>query len=275
MSMRFFVAPLGKFWVALLATWAAGSSFAACSRVLQVPISPAGISVTIQGTAVSGIYPDMLRQVGAKIGCQFSFSAVPRARQELLFDVGESDILMPAVHSIERDKVGHFVALVQTRAMLISLDTKHTPIANFTQLLENTGLRVAVVRGFDYGPAYLAAKDSLEKQGRLLQETTPANVARLLHEGLADVAIMAPSTMAATLLGHERFESMMNKLRIEALEELTWNDAGLYISRRSVTDADRAALEAGLKSVEKSGAVYEQFRLKLPARLIQASMRPK
>lgn len=248
---------------------------AVCTRDLQVPISPVGISVTIKGTVISGIYPDLLREVGAKLSCQFHFSPAPRARQEMLFEVGESDILIPAVHSSARDRFGYFIPLVQTRAMLISLDASRAPIRNFTQLLERRAMRVAVVRGFDYGPAYHMLLDKLHKQGRLLQEPTPANVARLLKGGIADVTIMPPSTMAATLLGDVRIESMMDKLHVEALDELDWNDAGLYISRRSVPVAVRQALEAELTTAARSRAVFDQFRLQLPGRLINAGMRPR
>jgi polar amino acid transport system substrate-binding protein len=264
-----------KFWFTVLAGLVIQPAAAICTRTLQVPISPVGISVTVRGNAVSGIYPDILREVGAKLSCQFNFSPVPRARQEALFEVGESDILVPAVHSSVRDKHGYFVPMVQTRAMLLSVDETGAPITNFTALLERKDLRVAVVRGFDYGPAYFALLDKLTAQGRLLQDSTPANVARLLKDGMADVAIMPPSTMAATLLGDPRIEMLMDKLRAEALDELEWNDAGLYLSRRTLPADVRRALEAELASAPRSRAVFDRFRLQLPAHLIKVSMRPK
>jgi polar amino acid transport system substrate-binding protein len=265
----------GKLWCAMLTALVMNSASAVCTRVLQVPISPVGISVTIKGDVISGIYPDILRDVGAKLACQFNFTPVPRARQEALFQVGESDILVPAVHSDERDKYGYFIALVQTRAMLISIDATRAPIGNFSQLLERADMRVAVVRGFDYGPAYFALLDKLKTKGRLYQETSPANVARLLKEGIADVTIMPPSTMAATIVGDARIEAMMDKLRVEALVELGWNDAGLYLSRRSMPAELRHALEAEVATVALSKTVFDRFRLALPARLINVSMRPR
>lgn len=54
-------------------------AWANCSRDIHVPVSQIGASVVSSGATVSGIYPDILRSLGAKMGCNFIFSVVPRA----------------------------------------------------------------------------------------------------------------------------------------------------------------------------------------------------
>ena len=59
---------------------------AACSRVINAPVTSLGFSVIVNGDSVTGIYPDIFRSLSSKETCQFQFSAVPRARLEVTYD---------------------------------------------------------------------------------------------------------------------------------------------------------------------------------------------
>ena len=135
-----------------------------CSREISVPVSASGASVIVDNGHVGGIYPDLMRALGAKTGCQFAFSVVPRARQVALFKAGLADVLLPASRTPARDKIGTFVPMISHRAMLISLAGSRTPITSAQDLLERRELSVAVVRGFDDGEHYTALLDELDKQ---------------------------------------------------------------------------------------------------------------
>jgi len=54
-----------------------------CTRDIVVPLSSTGVSVIVNNGTYSGIYPELFRSMGPRIGCHFVFSSVPRARQEL------------------------------------------------------------------------------------------------------------------------------------------------------------------------------------------------
>lgn len=82
------------------------NAHAKCSRVIQVPVSPIGQSVLIDGDNVNGIYPELLRSLTDKEGCSFAFSEVPRARLEILFESGRADLLIPATKTQKRDMSG-------------------------------------------------------------------------------------------------------------------------------------------------------------------------
>jgi polar amino acid transport system substrate-binding protein len=137
-----------------------------------VPVSANGASVIVDGLTVKGIYPDLLRAIGPKAGCQFAFTVVPRARQVAMFSAGTADVLVPASRTPGRDKFGTFIPMINHRAMLISVNNGRTPITSAQDLLARKDLRVAVVRGFDYGEAYTALIDELQNRAACLSKWT-------------------------------------------------------------------------------------------------------
>ncbi|MDQ1922473.1 substrate-binding periplasmic protein [Massilia pseudoviolaceinigra] len=263
------------FVIAVRAAGASPPALANCEQPFLAPVAPTGLSVSISGESISGIYPDLLRSVSAKSPCKFTFSVVPRARQEAMFEAGKSHLLMPAVRTPRRDQLGYFVPVIGTRATLLSIDSRRAPVRSIRDLLARKELRVVLVRGFDYGDAYLDMIDQLSAQGRLLLEKDAAAVARVLDAGFADVTLMAPTVFAGAILEDKRFGWMMPKLRIEPLEELPWGESGIYISRQTVTASDRSALQNLFAAAVKSGSVYESLKRYYPAPILAGGVRPR
>jgi len=247
---------------------------AGCSRVITVPVSATGQSVITEGDAITGIYPDLLRSLSNKEACNFALTAVPRARQENLFETGRADLLIPATRTPKRDRNGTFVALIRNRPMLISLQSARPAIATFQELQERTDLKLVLVRGFDYGQTYQQLAGFLGRQGRLILEVDAVSVARLLKSGAADYTIMTPSILAGALKDDERVRDLQDKLRIESLEELPWGDSGVYISNRSLSPADKSALQDALERAAKSGAVWKGFQRYYAPAILKGSIRP-
>lgn len=247
---------------------------AACSRAINVPVSPTGQSVITDGDTIKGIYPDLLRSVGEHDACTFTLSAVPRARLEMLFETGRADVLIPASKTPKRDAHGTFIPLVQNRAMLISIQSGRASIKSTQELLEHPNLKVALVRGFDYGPAYQDLVAALEKQGRVILDVDGLSVARLLKAGAADATIMAPSILAGAMQADERVRDLVDRLRFESLRELPWGESGAYISNRSLSAEDKAALQLALERAARSGVVWKGFQQYYAPAVLAGSIRP-
>lgn len=249
-------------------------SHAACSRVIKVPIAATGKSVRVDGDTIAGIYPELLRGLSEKEGCSFTFTAVPRARLEVLFESGRADLLIPASRTPRRDRHGSFVALVHNRPMLMSLQSTRPAITTMQELLDQTTLKVALVRGFDYGAAYQELITTLSQQGRLLLEVDALSVARLLKSGAADATIMATTILSGALQDDERVRDVLDRLRIEPLAELPWGDSGVYLSNTTLSPQDKAALQDALERAAKSGAVWKGFQRHYAPAILKGSIRP-
>ena len=251
-----------------------GMAQAGCSRVITTPMAALGLSVIVDGDAVNGIYPEILRSNQSKETCVFALTAVPRARQELLFETGKSDILLPASKTPRRDELGVFVPLTSSRAVLISINTERAPIKTLKDLLEAQDLKLAAVRGYDYGPAYQDLIAELTRQGRLRLESDPISVARLMKNGVVNATVMAPTILAGTLVDDERVRGLADKLRYESIEELPWLSNGLYLSKTALNEADRQALLEFFDRIAKSGAVWKGFQQLYEPSVLKVGLKP-
>lgn len=251
-------------WLAASTVLWAGAARADCTRAIRVPVAPIGMSVVTSGGEVSGVFPDVLRKVASETGCQFDFVVVPRARVEAMFAAGSADVLVPATRTTQRDLHGDFIPMMKARAMLISLASDRAPIESLADLAERRELRVAVVRGFDYGEPYLELLKTLRAQRRLVVEADTASVVRTLERSLADVTIMAPSILAGTLLQDSRTRPLLDRLRLEAMAELNWMDSGIYLSRH-LPAKEREILTDALERNARAGTVWKAVQKHYPA----------
>ncbi len=241
----------------------AANAQAGCSRSIRVPVAPIGLSVVTSGGAVSGVYPDVLRRIEADTGCRFEFSVVPRARLEAMFISGQADLLMPASRTPAREGRGQFVPLVKARPVLISLASDRPAVTTLQELLERRDLRVALVRGFDYGDAYQQLMTRLKEQQRLVMEADVGAVARAMERGLADVTLMVPSIFTGTLQQDSRTRALLERLRYEPLSDMGWGDSGIYLSPQ-LPPTDRELLAEMLDKAARSGLFWKTVQRHYP-----------
>lgn len=223
---------------------------------------------------MGGLFPDMLASVGAKAGCSFRFSAVPRIRLEAMFEAGSADLLIAATELERRDRHGVFVPVVEARPTLISIAAERAPVRSIAELLARRELRVALVRGYDYGADYQAMVATLSAQGRVYMEPDARTVARMIAGAMADVTIMPASAFIGSLQGDARIEGLAGKLRIEPLDELPWIKTGIYLSRKSLSAADLKLLEWSLNASVKSGAWWQAIKRHYPPEVLKHNARP-
>lgn len=266
-SSRAFLASL------LLAAAVAIPAQAGCSRPIIVPAAASGHSVTIKGAQVGGMFPEMLTLIGARTGCSFQWSIVPRIRLETMFASGQADVLVAATQIERRDRHGVFVPMFETRPALISIAATTSPVRSLEHLLARRELRVAVVRGFDYGESYRSLLATLQAQGRVYMQPDPQTVARMLADSMADVTIMPAGVFIAGAREDRRTEHLAGLLRVEAVEELPWIRSGLYLSRTSLSAADRRTLEQALDASVKSGLWWQAIRRYYPRDILAGSTR--
>ncbi|MET0517922.1 MAG: hypothetical protein ABW005_03695 [Burkholderiaceae bacterium] len=249
---------------------------AECSRPLQAPVAPTGLSVTTTGQAVGGLYPELLRGLLAKEGCEIEFSVVPRARQEAMFEAGRGDLLIPATRTARRDGFGLFVPMVSSRATVISLSPERPPLRSLAELRQHRELRVVLVRGYDYGKVYQELQQELAAQKRLVLAVDAISVARVLNGGMADLTIMAPSILIGALQGEAHLRFLQERLRVEPVQELPWGESGIYISSHAALDEkDRALLREALERGARSGEVWRAFQRFYPPGSLTESIKPR
>jgi polar amino acid transport system substrate-binding protein len=247
---------------------------AGCSRTINVPAAPTGQVVTWNGAQVGGIIPDMLSAIGAKAGCTFAWSMVPRIRLETMFEAGQADLLVAATEVERRDRHGLFIPVLEARPALISLEGKRARVSSIAELLARRELRVALVRGYDYGQPYRAMIATLTAQGRVYLEVDARTVARLIDGGMADATIMPASSFIGSVQADPRIAHMAAHLRIEPLAELPWIRSGIYLSKKSLSAADRNTLEQALTASVKAGLWWQAMKRHYTPAALDNNTRP-
>ena len=219
------------------------ASLAACSRPIVVPVAPTGLSVVIDGDRVSGAFPDALRELGAKLGCQFVFPVVPRARLSYMFlQTGQADLLLPASRSAGRDSQADYVPMMKLKMAVVSLKHKPVRAASVAALLADPSSTGVAVRSYVFGDEYNALMSGLEAQHRMSYAVAPLMVARMLRAGRADFTIVAPAIFLTSLYEDPDMAGFGDEVRFSTLAGLPPTESGVYLSRRSLTPADHAAL---------------------------------
>ncbi|MES2049440.1 MAG: hypothetical protein V4447_13655 [Pseudomonadota bacterium] len=248
-------------------------AFAACSRVIQVPVAAVGLTLFIDGEKISGLYADALQEI-QKDGCQLKLTNVPRARLEAMFEAGTADLLFPSNKTAHRDELGVFVPMIKNRAMLIALTAFKHNIKSAQDLSANKEVRLVLVRGYDYGPAYQQLVTEMTKQGRVFLDTDVISVARTLKSSDKYLTIMAPNTFLGAIHDDNRVQDLLGKLSFTVMDELPWSDTGIYISKKSLSADDRARLQTALSRYARSGAILKKFQSHFPPEALKDSLRP-
>ncbi len=228
-----------------------------------------------KGAGYAGIVPEFLAQVAAKSGCKFSYQLVPKSRQENLFENGQADLLLTAVKTNRRDLSGIFVPMVQLRATLISIENGQAAINSSKELLQKSPIKLLVVRGFDYGTVYQSLVDEMQQQGRLLVEADTISVARVMRSNPNYVTIMAPTIFAGMLQTEAKLSELVGKIRYEKLDDFPWAESGIYISTKSLNEADRALLKLTMDKLASSDTVWKAYQYYYSAEVVKLGLRPR
>lgn len=248
---------------------------AGCSRKIDVPVAPVGLSVTVNGDQIGGVYPDLLRAMSAAGGCDFVYSVVPRARLQVKFDSGDADMLLPASRTAQRDKLGLFIPLIMVRSALISLDESNLNLHTARQLLEHRDIRIGIVRGYEFGSGYQKLVADLNAQARVVQVVDADDVARMLDAHMIDATVMVPTILYGASQTDPRVQHLGNRLRVHNLDELDWNESGVYLSYARLSESDRNVLRDLFESVYRSGEMWKTFQRYYPATIINGNVKAR
>ena len=192
----------------------------------------------------------------------------------MMFKMGIADLLLPSTRTPQRDEIGLLIPFIKSRATIISINSDRPAITSAQDILLRKELRLILVRGFDFGPAYRSLVAEMTQQGRVILEADVVSVARMLKLSNNHISIMAPSIIVGAIKEDARVQNLQEKFRFEPIDELPWDDAGIYISNSSLDKADREYLQNALMRAAKSGVAWQSFKRYYSAELVRVSIRP-
>lgn len=246
--------------------------WAECSRVIVVPAAPTGFNVKVVDDVATGVYPDWLREMGRKAGCQFQFPVVPRARADsMLFVSNQSDMLLPASQNAERDQKAQFVHVVNLTPSLITLNNAPNVPRDVRTLLSKTAMRAALVRSYSWGNEYDTLVRELVAENRVDFVTDLETIGRMLRLGRADFTIL-PTTLLYSALQLASAGIQTGEFRYTALVGLPRSKVGAYLSRQTLGPADLDVLSAHMLRASKDGSLRASFEKYYPQDVVAADI---
>ncbi|MFH7042251.1 transporter substrate-binding domain-containing protein [Paucibacter sp. JuS9] len=213
----------------------AGAAHAGCTRTIVMPM--------VQLPQAPATAPDdsklhrTVREVGAALGCEFSFPAVPRPRLHQMLLNRQADVMLPAARDPERDAAGVFVSMARMPLELVMRKGDPRRPSDLNALVADAGLRGLMVRGQTWGGALDRAMD---EQGatRVHRVSDNITVLRMLVADRADFTVISPDLFRG--LGHrEELREVVPQLESLPLSGLPDIEAGAYVSK-SLNVSDRA-----------------------------------
>lgn len=188
--------------------------------------------------------------------------------------MGMADLLLPSTRTPQRDELGQFIPLIKSRATVISIAADQAAITSAQDILQRKDLRLVLVRGFDFGPAYRSLVAEMTLHGRVILEADVVSVARMLKLSNNYITIMAPSIIVGAIKDDARVQDLQDKFKFEPIEELSWGEAGIYISNTSLDKADRDYLQNALTRAVKSGVAWQSYIRYYSPELVKVSIGP-
>ena len=203
-----------------------------------------------------GIDIDMTRAIFKEAGCVLvELPSRPTVRNLLLFESGEIDLMMGASLTPERQRFARFsVAYRDETVGLFSLAEnagRYRAMRSFDALLASPATLLAPKAGW-YGAQYARHMQEMREAKRLSQFMDFAQGMRMLAAGRADFMMGDASAVenAAVHLG----------VRVQPLPFWVLQaPVHLMFSRRTVTPADVARLDAAIGRLQKRGE-FERIR---------------
>jgi len=259
---------------------------AACVQPIQVPVAPTGFNVLLRPEAsdrVEGVFPDLLRQLGQGLGCEFTFPVVPRARVALMFfETQEADVFLPASRTAERDLKAQFVPMLRLTPSLITLASRRLVVEDVGSLLHaKTRLRGAMVRSYTWGDDYEALMRQLVADKRVDFVADLRTVAQMLRSGRVDFTILPPTLLysalqepgvaatAAASSTRDGETAFSREFRFAALRGLPRSEVGAYLSRQTLSASDLQLLRDGLSRAARDGSLMRSLQRYYPAEVLR------
>ncbi len=240
-------------------------ALAECPRPINVPLAPQGVGVMVKDGVATGVVPDLLRTLASVTRCDIKQPIVP---------AGDADMLVFATQTPERDQSGQFVPLFKYRAALVSARPLERPVQSIAELLLRADLRVVLIRGFDYGPVYRQLKSPTLAE-RVSYAYDIPDLLRRLQSGAGDVSILLPGSEYEALRTDPLLAPLKGKLVYNELNDLPWQDAGAYVSTKTLTKQEQAMLVNGLKHMDIGRQALKAFAEVFPPALIKAAIKPR
>ncbi len=242
-------------WLLLCPLLLAAPADYGCSRPVRADFFPFGLAYWRDDAGQQhGSDFELMQAIEQETGCRFEVSELSRVLIWKKFAAGQTDLVLSALPTAERDRWGHFIALPywgnRNQLVISRLLSRPTTVE---ALLAHPQLKLGVVRSYRYGePFWEQLIEQQRQRGVLVEAPDLESVYRLLKLGRINALISAPMSYRLLL---PRFGLQNQVDTVDFSPDAPPLRAGLYLSHQRFSPAEIARWEALL-----NGPLQERFK---------------
>lgn len=242
-------------WLLLCPLLLAAPADYGCSQPLRVDFFPFGLAYWRDDAGLQrGTDFELIQAVEQETGCKFQISELSRVLIWKKFEAGQTDWVLSALPTPERDRWGHFIALPYwgNRNQLVISKQIERP-ASPAAMLAHPELKLGVVRSYHYGDPIWDSLIAVQRQrGTLVEAADIEALYRLLKLGRINALISAPMRYRLLLA---RFDLQNQVDTVDFSPNEPPLRSGVYLSRQRFGRDELARWEALL-----NGPLHERFK---------------
>ncbi len=203
----------------------------------------------------AGIDIDVLRTIGAELGCEISYTEIPWTRILLMIENGELDATSSASLTPERQLYAHFSIPYRKAEVAIYVrkgESGRFPLERLADVTK-VGLRLGAIAGYHYGAEFAALRDDPDF-ARQLDYTVDyeTNIRKLLHHRIDGFLVDDTGVMRTVLKSLDKADSVeRHPLAVDA------EDLHIMIGRHSVEPEVIAAIDRLLLDMAADGRLQD------------------
>jgi polar amino acid transport system substrate-binding protein len=233
---------------------------AGCSRPVDVAFSSISPDMTLGAEGqYEGVAIEFLQVIAQRTGCVFNYVEMPRARAWYLFGRQGTDIVPAAIANAERDQSGTFFDhLVFEPVSLLSLKSHPVTLSHSQEIL-NSSVRLAMVRGHNYGPRFASLTANPALVERLAPMKDPQTLARMLQARRMDAVIVMASIFAEAAVE----QGIAEQIHAQTIEDLDWSGEGMYLTSSRLPAEDIKTLTLAISQLNAEGFYGQRMQAAL------------
>lgn len=226
---------------------------AACTRRYLVDISDFEPLAIRKNGRLEGLVHDLTVELHSRLGCTFieTERSLPVSIDNM--SSGRSDIVLLGAERSGYSKGGHFVRLYTNYREMLVAQSSYRPDWKIEDYLQDKKIKFAHLIG---GWTMIDKKqeEELLKEGRLLGTPGPEGAFRLLKSGRVQAVLFS-----GIVNTHHIAKLKMEKIVARVEDPSVRIEIGAFISKRRVTQEERAALEKAFDEMKKDGSFLRIF----------------
>lgn len=235
--------------ITALAGATAGAQTFPCPKLTRVGVSDLGFSSHQEDGEIRGAAVDLVAEMRRRSGCKMEIAWFPRSRLFTEFESGHLELVMSAVQTAQRDRVGRFLPYGHTVFDLLLAKRGATDFTSLADFTDRSAGQLNLTRGSAFTPEIQRQIERLERAGRIEWVSDYGVAFNKMAMGRTDGTISSPIIYS----WHMKHTPRPDQIATIRLPETRRQQVGMYLSNQNLGPAMQQGFVGLVQQMVKDG----------------------